>query len=209
MAKDEARGRREQILELAARRFARFGFAGTSMRALGQDAGISAAAIYRHYPSKLELFEQVIEAGANGRDTRDHLESLRAHESIEAVLRALSLHLLSTARNRPELLRLLLLTSVCDDEAAARLLQEFRAPYVDFLQSELHRRIEANELEAVDPKITARCYVGMVIACAINTNLWDANEDGARPNDRSLVENNAPIFARGLRRSDAKGDATK
>lgn len=193
--------RREQILEVAAHHFARRGFAGTSMRSLAHDVGITAAVIYRHYPSKLALFQSVIEAGTHGNEIRDHLETLRQHRDIEDVLRNVSLHLLTNARQHPELLRLLLVTSVSDDDdAALKLLQEFRGPYVDFLQSELTRRIDAGEIRAIDPGITARCYVGMVIACAINSNLWNQMEGVRQQNTLAIVDNNVPIFARGLRK---------
>lgn len=192
--------RRTQILEVAADHFARRGFAGTSMRSLAHDVGITAAAIYRHYPSKLALFESVIEAGTHGGEIRDYLQTLRPLEDIEDVLRSVSLHLLTNARQHPELLRLLLVTSVCDeDDAALKLLKEFRGPYVEFLQEELGRRIDREEIRPVDPGITARCYVGMVIGCAINTNLWNQIEGVRQQNTLAIVDNNVPIFARGLR----------
>jgi len=189
--------RRDQILEVALQHFSRHGYAGTSMRQLAEDVGITAAAIYRHFPSKLALFEKAVESRSRGLAISRYLETLGALESVEELLRATSLHLLSTAQQDPQLLRLLLMTSVTDDQAAAKLLREFRMPYVNFLSKELKKRIESGELREVDPGITARCYVGLVIGCAVNAEFWNKLEDVSYET-LDIICNNVPIFARGL-----------
>ncbi len=189
--------RRDQILEVALRHFSRYGYAGTSMRQLAEDVGITAAAIYRHFPSKLDLFEKAVESRSRGLAISSYLETLGSLESVEDLLRAASLHLLSTAQQDPQLLRLLLMTSVTDDEAAAKLLREFRMPYVNFLAKEFKKRIESGELRKVDPGITARCYVGLVIGCAVNAEFWNRLEDVSYET-LDIICNNVPIFARGL-----------
>lgn len=189
--------RRDQIIEVALQHFSRYGYAGTSMRQLAKEVGITAAAIYRHFPSKLDLFERAVESRSRGLAITSYLETLRVLDSVEDVLRATSLHLLSTAQQDPELLRLLLMTSATEDAAAAKLLKEFRMPYVNFLTDELGRRIESGELRSVDPGITARCYVGLVIGCAVNAEFWNKLE-GVTYETLDIVCNNVPIFARGL-----------
>lgn len=189
--------RRRQILDIAARHFSRHGYAGTSMRSLAHDVGVSAPAIYRHFPSKLALFEAVIGERQNGHATRDHLLPLREKEDIGEVLRAVSVHLLDSAQKRPEILRLLLFTSLTEDPAAAKLLAEFRAPYVDFLADEFARRVEKGTIAPVHPGITARCYVAMVMGCALNSQIWNRLE-GVSYEMLEIVDNNVPIFARGL-----------
>ncbi|HKI84820.1 MAG TPA: TetR/AcrR family transcriptional regulator [Candidatus Krumholzibacteria bacterium] len=189
--------RRDQILEVALQHFSRHGYAGTSMRQLAEDVGITAAAIYRHFPSKLDLFEKAVESRSRGLAISSYLETLSSLESVEDILRATSLHLLSTAQQDPQLLRLLLMTSATDDEAAAKLLREFRMPYVNFLAKEFKKRIESGELRKVDPGITARCYVGLVIGCAVNAEFWNRLED-VTYETLDIICNNVPIFARGL-----------
>ena len=189
--------RRDQIIEVALQHFSRYGYAGTSMRQLAKEVGITAAAIYRHFPSKLDLFEKAVESRSRGLAISSYLETLRRLDSIEDVLRAASLHLLSTAQQDPELLRLLLLTSATDGAAAAKLLKEFRMPYVTFLTEELQRRMDKGELREIDPGITARCYVGLVIGCAVNAEFWNKLED-VNYETLDIICNNVPIFTRGL-----------
>ena len=56
---------RENLLKLAARTFGDSGYSGTTMRAIADQAGIEAASIYYHFPSKESLVEEVMEQGAN------------------------------------------------------------------------------------------------------------------------------------------------
>lgn len=51
-----AEQRREEILEIAVRHFARGGYHGTSTEGIAREAGISHAYLFRLYPTKRELF---------------------------------------------------------------------------------------------------------------------------------------------------------
>ncbi|RCK74676.1 MAG: Homeodomain-like [Anaerolineae bacterium] len=51
----------EQILEVATTYFARYGYHGTSIRALAQEIGISVATLYYHVQSKDELYRRVFQ----------------------------------------------------------------------------------------------------------------------------------------------------
>jgi AcrR family transcriptional regulator len=54
------RGRREQILAVAAELFARHGFHGVSIADLGAAVGVSGPALYRHFPSKEALLAEML-----------------------------------------------------------------------------------------------------------------------------------------------------
>ena len=59
-AADRAPTRREQILQIAARLFARRGFHGVSIAELGAAVGISGPALYRHFPGKEALLTEML-----------------------------------------------------------------------------------------------------------------------------------------------------
>lgn len=70
--------RREQILAVAAQLFARHGFHGVSIADLGAAVGVSGPAIYRHFPGKEALLEEMLVgisehllAGGQARATAD------------------------------------------------------------------------------------------------------------------------------------------
>ncbi|MGV0795217.1 TetR/AcrR family transcriptional regulator [Mycolicibacterium sp. XJ1819] len=52
--------RKEQIARAAAEAFSTLGFYGVSMETIASRVGISAAALYRHYPSKYTLFRDAV-----------------------------------------------------------------------------------------------------------------------------------------------------
>ncbi|WP_194410574.1 TetR/AcrR family transcriptional regulator [Microbacterium cremeum] len=57
---------REAVEGAAIRVFARHGFAAANMRQIAAEAGLSIGSIYRHYPSKEQLFEQLLQQATTG-----------------------------------------------------------------------------------------------------------------------------------------------
>jgi len=52
---------RDKILEVAAVHFARGGYRGVGMRGLATEVGLSKSALFHHFSTKLELYEEVLE----------------------------------------------------------------------------------------------------------------------------------------------------
>jgi AcrR family transcriptional regulator len=51
---------KKEILSEAVRLFAKIGYNGTSMRSIARAVGVSAAALYNHFPSKENLYQQAL-----------------------------------------------------------------------------------------------------------------------------------------------------
>src|SRR5438309_10074180 len=68
-----AAGRREQILSVATRSFARQGFQGTTTKQIAEHAGVTEALIFRHFPSKESLYWAVIRGKITGASPRDRM----------------------------------------------------------------------------------------------------------------------------------------
>jgi AcrR family transcriptional regulator len=49
-----------QLIEIASRLFATHGYAGTSLRDIAEEANLTKAALYYHFPNKEALFEQIV-----------------------------------------------------------------------------------------------------------------------------------------------------
>lgn len=62
----EAGNARAAVLTAALTLFARHGFAGTSVRAIARAADLSDAALYRHFPSKQAIFDEVLQQAGAG-----------------------------------------------------------------------------------------------------------------------------------------------
>lgn len=65
MPRMKAAQRREQLLESAARCFARDGYRGTTTARIAAEAGVSEPIIYRHFKNKRDLFIALIEKVAD------------------------------------------------------------------------------------------------------------------------------------------------
>ncbi|OAN59429.1 TetR/AcrR family transcriptional regulator [Sphingobium sp. TCM1] len=67
---DGAGARRRQILEIAAQLFARKGYRGTSMRDIGEAAGVLGGSLYHHIKSKDALFVELHHAALDAAEAR-------------------------------------------------------------------------------------------------------------------------------------------
>ncbi len=72
---------KELILEEALRQFSEKGFSGTSMSDIAKPLGISKAALYKHFKSKQQIFDAIIEESEIR--YRDVLDKLSLHFSGE------------------------------------------------------------------------------------------------------------------------------
>lgn len=190
--------RHEQILVEAARLFAANGYPGTSIRSIADACGVREAALYRHFPGKEQLYEAVITWKASQHDIAGHLEGLRGTGDVEDMLRGVARHILGFLQTDPELLKLTFSNCVESTPVASVLFREIRMPYIGFLRSEFESRELSGEIRAVDAFITARCFVGMVMDCALSAGVW-SRASGVPFDAEAVVANNVPIFARGLR----------
>jgi AcrR family transcriptional regulator len=60
---EESQLRAEQILEAATRFFARYGYANTDVQMIADELSIGKGTIYRHFPTKQELFFAAVDRG--------------------------------------------------------------------------------------------------------------------------------------------------
>jgi AcrR family transcriptional regulator len=67
---DEGSARRRQILEIAAKLFAKQGYRGTSMRDIGQKAGVLGGSLYHHIKSKDALFIELHNAALDSAEEK-------------------------------------------------------------------------------------------------------------------------------------------
>jgi len=189
--------RRQEIIEQAAALFAQHGYAGTSIRLIAGACEITEAAIYRYFEGKLHLYQDVIRHKAAAHDIAGHLAQHRRQGSIQDVLTAISRHIIVLTQDDPDLMRLMFNNSLESGDVAAVLFKEIRLPYVDFLHQELTERMAAGEILEIEPLLTSRCFVGMVMDCALNLGIWETLQpNGYRPADIYL--NSSKIIARGL-----------
>jgi AcrR family transcriptional regulator len=156
-----AEERRQQILDLATELFARQGFQGTTTRQIAQQVHVNEAIIFRHFPTKEELYWAVIENQIRIRAGRARLEArLAAGGSDREVLTAIAEELL----NRDVTLsRLLLFTALENHELTHRFFRTHVTQYLELLSDFIRRGTAAGRFREVDPLLAARGFLGMIV----------------------------------------------
>ncbi len=90
--------RRRSLIAAAARAFSRAGFAGTSLEDVAAEAGVSRVLIYRHFDSKAELYQAVLDDVGN-----ELMQATGAPDNLEPTSIA---GLVQVARANPDGFRL-------------------------------------------------------------------------------------------------------
>lgn len=149
---------RDRLLVAARHVIEARGYGGASVAAIAEQAGVATGALYRHFPSKAELFASVfrevcgheidaVEAGAI-KHAGDPLAQ------IDAVITAFA----ERALLNPTLAWALIAEPV--DPAVERVRLEFRATYRTMVAEFLTEAVGAGAAPAQDPDLSAAALVG-------------------------------------------------
>jgi AcrR family transcriptional regulator len=158
--KTEARraATRESIVRAAVDQLAEGGYASASVQAVAQRAGVATGTVYRHFPSKSDLFAEVFRRASARElavmaDTAAH-EELPARERIAIGAETFARRALA----EPTRAYALLAEPVDPAVEAERL--TFRRAYRDLFASTIEQGIETGELPPQDAQTVAAALVG-------------------------------------------------
>ena len=190
--------RREQILDVATALFAQQGFQGTTTRQIAGGSGVTEALIFRHFPSKEELYWAVIERKINCISPLDRMrENLEGGGSDLEILSRVALEVLERRAKDQTLSRLLLFSALEKHELSERFFRNYIASYFESLAQFIHRGIAAGRFRKTDPLLAARGFLGMVIYHSWIQELYGGKEVqdfDVRVVSRTLAE----IWLRGM-----------
>lgn len=158
-----AEDRRNQILEVATDLFARQGFDGTTTRQIAERARVNEAIIFRHFPTKEDLYWAVIEhhcrIGHGG-----HMDELLSRgESERDTFVAIAEDFFRRREQDDRLGRLLLFSALENHRLSHRFFQTHIAQFYERLGDYIRERIAAGAFRNVDPLVAARAFMGMVV----------------------------------------------
>lgn len=157
--------RREQILSVATELFARQGFEGTTTKKIAHHAGVTEALIFRHFPSKDELYWAVIASKIKGATSpRERMrEKLNLTGSAAEVLYGVAADILERRSEDQTLSRLLLYSALENHRLSHRFFRTYAVSHYEVLAQFIRRRIQEGEFRPLDPLLAARGFLGMVI----------------------------------------------
>lgn len=153
--------RRQQIVEVATKLFARQGYEGTTTRQIAEAAEVNEAIIFRHFTTKEDLYWAVIEDQCRMRAGREKLEqALGSGQNDEQIFTSIASEFLSRDATLP---RLLLFSALERHEVSQRFFKVHVASYYEILGDYIRRRIEDGAFRDVDPILAARSFFGMLV----------------------------------------------
>ena len=178
--------------------FARLGFRGATTRRIAEAAGVNEAIIFRHFPSKEDLYWAMIDAkcrtAGRNRIIRDRLSEGR---SDRETFVAIAEQMLTRSSGDEAMTRLLLFTALERHELSERFFRLHMAERYERLAEFIRRRIGEGAYRKVDPLIAARSFLGMVVYHHLIQELFG----GAKLQEfapRQVAESIADIWLEGM-----------
>lgn len=159
-----AEDRRQQILQAATELFAKQGFEGTTTRQIAEAAGVNEAIIFRHFPSKEELYWEVIEDKCRQSQGRAQIIArLREGGEPAEVFFDLARDFLKRREEDGALSRLLLFTALENHKLSSRFFRTHIAEIYEAIADYIRAGIKAGTFRQVDPTLAARGFLGMLV----------------------------------------------
>ena len=197
--------RRAQLIDVAISIFGQRGFRGATTKAIADAAGISEATIFRHFPSKADLYIAAFRqrTGVGTEQFVTVLEDLADRGDDEELLRSLGRAMLIGYEQDRDLHRMLMYAWLDQDEAANRRMWEQmrESPLFAFLGSYIARRQAEGVFRSGDPALLSRALLALPVQYAVQTKLYGIGPD-ARDDD--VIELYARLRLDGLRGTGAR-----
>jgi AcrR family transcriptional regulator len=148
---------RETIVDAALAQLAEGGYASASVVAVARRAGVATGSVYRHFPSKTDLFAEVFRRASQAEV--DTLRSIAGRgEPVPDRLAAWVEAFVRRALAAPVRAYALIAEPVDPVVEAERL--QFRRAYADLFAGALRDGIARGEIDALDPDLVATAIVG-------------------------------------------------
>ena len=198
--------RRRQIIRTASALFARRGYRGTTTREIAERAGINEALLFRHFPSKEKLYWTIIDEQCVARGRRNKInEILEAGGSDHEIFAAIAREFLIRTVRDTELTRLLWFTALESHKLSQRFFRTYVAVYYEALADYIRRRAREGAFRSVDPLISARGFLGMVVYHFLVQELFGGDKyqkvDPAR-----VAETLAGLWLNGMQNTDTRAN---
>jgi TetR/AcrR family transcriptional regulator len=192
--------RRQHFIDAAVRLFSSSGFRGTSTRAIAEAAGVSEALLFRHFPSKADLYAAILEQKAreSGFATRfATLHRLTRRGDDAAVAQYVVRAILASYQHDPEFERLMLYAALEGHELATASRQLFGVPAFALLRDYVVLRQQAGAFRQGDPSLLVFALVALPVYFSMAHRLLGLRM--AAVSDRSAADLFTRIVLDGVR----------
>lgn len=153
-----------RLLEAAVLLFSRRGFNGTGTREIAQLADINESTLFRHYPTKKDLFWAALESRLTRLKFDRELQSaLGGEDHPEAVLPMIFEFLVATVCEQPELIRLLCVSAL-ELPGGDKIYQKHLGAIFDCISSYVANCVRRGVICEIDAHTLTFAFAGTVIA---------------------------------------------
>lgn len=189
---------KQKILTAAKKLFAQNGFEGTTTRMIAQYAHVNEALIYRYYPTKKDLYLEII------RLKIEELSSLAENlanpehdpESIPQFLKNIALQLFSSVKNDPDFLRLLYYSALEHHELSKMFCDCFVLEIRKKLEGYVSQLIERNIFKRLNPYLISIAFIGIISHYLVTNTLFEL--DDRQVDETAVIDNFIEIFLNGV-----------
>ena len=189
-----AAARKASIIRSAAAIFGEKGFNGTKTREIAARAGVSEALIFKHFPSKEELYGAILTEESPLPDLLKRIEALAEQRNDVEVFTVIAETIVGGAPDH-NLMRLILFSALENHELSDMFFQNHIRHFYDVLASYIEQRVEDGAFQAVEPLVAARAFMGMLIYHRLLTVLFRAT---LPQEPQEIVRTFVTVFMNGL-----------
>lgn len=191
-----AAARKASIIRSAATLFGEKGFSGTKTREIAARAGVSEALIFKHFPSKEDLYAAILAEESPLPGLLNRIEALAEQRKDVEVFTVIAETIVGGAPE-PNLMRLILFSALENHELSDMFFQNHIRHFYDVLASYIEQRIHDGAFQPVPPLVAARAFMGMLIYHRLLTVLFRVTV----PQDpQDIVRTFVTVFMEGLQR---------
>lgn len=141
------------------------GYAAASVAAIAERAGVATGTLYRHFPSKADLFVELFRAIGDA-ELAAMQEAAHPARSAAAELEAVIATFAGRAMSRPRLAWALVYEPLDPLVDAERV--RYRRAYAQRMSSFLRERVDCGELPDQDPDTTAAALIGGIVEALVS-----------------------------------------
>ena len=170
-----ASDRRRQLVETALDLFSRKGFGGTTTKEIAAAAGVNEAIIFRHFPSKQDLYNAVLDYHHETAEIAECLAEFKLfmeRNDDEGLFRSIIERILQAYRKDLRVHRVLLFAALEGHETGLAHSRSLKIPVFELLSQYIARRQSEGAIRPYSPGAVIAAVAGMATHYATMTQMF-------------------------------------
>lgn len=196
MVRLSSQERKNEIVQVAIGLFSQKGFSRTTTKDLAQTAGISEALLFRHFPTKESLYEEILRVKIEERCV-PIVDQIGENGNPEDILFSVAQKVSEENISDPSFLRLLLFSALEGHKLSDLFFGRPHLPLVEFLKEHFHKGKKKGIYSIQDPEVTTFAFLDMLFGF-LNAYLVFCIPDLVKRPLHKTLKNYVSIFLKGI-----------